>query len=150
MNNNKLVLPISIMLGCVILGGFYYATQINKQQSIEKQQKFEIEEKRKVQIDELEKDCKESGEKMYESEKKEASGSTWSVIEPQYKYNSSIHKCLYSGGVSDGNYWTRYVKDTMTNENIIATYNPDTTKEDEFVSRSIENYWKEHEILFGK
>ena len=31
MDKNKLILPISILLGCIILGGFYYASQINKQ-----------------------------------------------------------------------------------------------------------------------
>jgi hypothetical protein len=34
MNKNKLVLPISILLGCIILGGFYYVSQLNKQNSI--------------------------------------------------------------------------------------------------------------------
>lgn len=35
MNKQKLILPISILLGCIILGGFYYASQINKQKMIE-------------------------------------------------------------------------------------------------------------------
>jgi hypothetical protein len=30
MNKEKLILPISIMMGCIILGGFYYAGGINK------------------------------------------------------------------------------------------------------------------------
>jgi Na+-translocating ferredoxin:NAD+ oxidoreductase RnfG subunit len=34
MDKNKLVLPISILLGCIILGGFYYASESN----IQKQQ----------------------------------------------------------------------------------------------------------------
>lgn len=40
---NKLLLPITILLASIILGGFYYATQVNKQQSIEKQQRLELE-----------------------------------------------------------------------------------------------------------
>jgi nitrogen fixation-related uncharacterized protein len=38
MDKKKLVLPISILLGCIILGGFYYASQVNKQSSTEKKQ----------------------------------------------------------------------------------------------------------------
>lgn len=34
MEKKKLVLPISILLGCLILGGFFYAIQINKQKLI--------------------------------------------------------------------------------------------------------------------
>ena len=42
MDKNKLVLPISILLGCIILGGFYYVNQLNKQKSIERQQQIEL------------------------------------------------------------------------------------------------------------
>jgi len=48
MDKNKLVLPISILLGCIILGGFLYAIQINKQQSIEKQQQIGLQAKAKL------------------------------------------------------------------------------------------------------
>ncbi len=42
MDKTKLVLPISILLGCVILGGFFYASQVIKQESIEKQQMIDL------------------------------------------------------------------------------------------------------------
>ena len=42
MNKDKLVLPISILLGCIVLGGFYYASQLSKQESIEKQQQISL------------------------------------------------------------------------------------------------------------
>lgn len=45
MNKNKLVLPISILLGSIILGGFYYSSEQNKLQSIERQQIIELESK---------------------------------------------------------------------------------------------------------
>jgi hypothetical protein len=38
----KLILPVSILLGCIILGGFIYISQVNKQKSIEKQQQIDI------------------------------------------------------------------------------------------------------------
>jgi len=37
MDKNKLVLPISIILGCFVLGGFFYASQSQKQKLIEKE-----------------------------------------------------------------------------------------------------------------
>lgn len=40
---NKII--IAIVIGCVILGGFFYATQLSKQNSIEKQQQIEIQSK---------------------------------------------------------------------------------------------------------
>lgn len=38
MDKNKLALPITILLSSIILGSFYYVSEINKQKSIEKQQ----------------------------------------------------------------------------------------------------------------
>ena len=43
---NKLTLPATILIASLILGGFYYATQVNKQKSIEKQQQIELEAER--------------------------------------------------------------------------------------------------------
>ena len=45
MANNHLILPISILAGCIILGGFYYASETNKQKSIERQQQVELQAK---------------------------------------------------------------------------------------------------------
>jgi len=48
MDKNKLVLPISILLGCIILGSFYYTSQLNKQQFIEKQQQIDLQAKKEA------------------------------------------------------------------------------------------------------
>lgn len=45
MDKNKLVLSITILLASIVLGGFYYASQVNKQKSIERQQQIEIQAK---------------------------------------------------------------------------------------------------------
>lgn len=45
MEKNKLIFPVSILLGCIILGGFYYMSHVNKQRSIQKQQQIDIWEK---------------------------------------------------------------------------------------------------------
>lgn len=46
---NKILIPISILLASIILGGVFYATQINKQRSIERQQEMEITESRRIE-----------------------------------------------------------------------------------------------------
>lgn len=45
MDKYKLILPISILSGCIILGIFFYAIQVKKQESIEKQQQINIQQK---------------------------------------------------------------------------------------------------------
>ena len=54
MDKSKLVLPITILLGCIILGGFFYASQLSKQKSIEKQQQIELQ--AKVEADQVKAD----------------------------------------------------------------------------------------------
>lgn len=44
---NKLSLPATILIASVIFGGFYYAGQVNRQKSIEKQQRLDLEIKTK-------------------------------------------------------------------------------------------------------
>ncbi|MDO8536892.1 MAG: hypothetical protein Q7R94_01445 [bacterium] len=46
---NKLSLPATILITGVILGGFYYASEANKQKSIERQKEMEIEEQYRVE-----------------------------------------------------------------------------------------------------
>ncbi|MEK7071982.1 MAG: hypothetical protein AAB849_01960 [Patescibacteria group bacterium] len=57
----KLTLPTTILLGCIVLGSFFYATQVIKQRSIEKQQKLDLqvktEQNQKEYIATRKKDC---------------------------------------------------------------------------------------------
>ncbi|OGZ30761.1 MAG: hypothetical protein A2931_02215 [Candidatus Niyogibacteria bacterium RIFCSPLOWO2_01_FULL_45_48] len=39
---NNLSLPAVILIASIVLGGFFYASQVNKQRSIEKQQQIEL------------------------------------------------------------------------------------------------------------
>ncbi len=41
-NKEKLILPVTILIASFILGGFYYASEVGKQRSIERQQQFKI------------------------------------------------------------------------------------------------------------
>jgi len=42
---NKLILPITIIIASLILGAFFYAAQVNQQQSIERQKQMELQAK---------------------------------------------------------------------------------------------------------
>lgn len=46
---NKLTLPATILIASIILGGFYYASQVNKQNSIERQQEIKLQEDRRIE-----------------------------------------------------------------------------------------------------
>ena len=54
---NKFLMPISILLGSIVFGGFYYLSQLEKQKSIELQQKNEF--AREMEIRVLENNQKE-------------------------------------------------------------------------------------------
>ncbi|PIR88826.1 MAG: hypothetical protein COU09_00140 [Candidatus Harrisonbacteria bacterium CG10_big_fil_rev_8_21_14_0_10_44_23] len=47
---NKLSLPAVILVASLILGGFFYASQVNKQRSIERQQQIKIETEKQEQL----------------------------------------------------------------------------------------------------
>lgn len=53
---NKLSLPVVILIASVILGGFLYATQVNKQKSIERQQEIKLQEDKRAYEVKIEKD----------------------------------------------------------------------------------------------
>ena len=62
--NSRLLLPITIVVASIIFGAFYYATQENKQQSIEKQveikaesDKLETEQKQKEYVVKRKSEC---------------------------------------------------------------------------------------------
>ncbi len=64
---NKLTLPATILIASIILGGFYYASQVNKQRSIEKQQQIDIQTKTaadqaKAEQDKAQQDAIKQGE----------------------------------------------------------------------------------------
>jgi len=46
---NKLILPATILIASLILGGFFYASQTNKQRSIEKQQLIKIKNEKRIE-----------------------------------------------------------------------------------------------------
>ena len=49
---NKLSLPVVILIASLVIGGFYYASEVNKQKSIERQQQVKIEQEKQEQLKE--------------------------------------------------------------------------------------------------
>jgi ferredoxin-like protein FixX len=63
--HEKLLLPITILIASVVIGGFYYMAQINKQESAERQQQAELEaEAAQAQIEKKNIEEKEALEKL--------------------------------------------------------------------------------------
>ena len=56
---NKLLLPVAILIASIILGGFFYASQVNKQRSIEKQLEIKLQEDRRIEEVKAEQNKKE-------------------------------------------------------------------------------------------
>ena len=86
MSKDKLIYPIAIVISTIIIGGSLYAIQINKQDSIERQQRIELEFKKKEAEAKIEQEQKEYVAKRksecYEIEQKERKN--WNNIEGHY------------------------------------------------------------------
>ena len=99
MDKNKLVLPVTILLASIILGGFYYSGEINKQQSIERQQEIKLQEDRGVEEAKAEQNKKEYIAKrksecydIYEKERDEYDN----VVNGKYDEEKSVCIITYS------------------------------------------------------
>jgi len=64
---NKLSLPAVILIASIVLGGFYYASQINKQRSIERQQEIKMAQEEKEYIAKRKRECYD----IYEREREQ-------------------------------------------------------------------------------
>ncbi len=94
MNKDKIVLSIAILLASIILGGFYYASQVNKQKSIERQQTIKIEEDKKADYFKKKIECEEYAEGI----KKEISESMPFLSMEMFEmifYSPKDDSCLY-------------------------------------------------------
>lgn len=75
---NKLSLPAVILIASIILGGFFYASQVNKQKSIEKQQQIKIEQEKQDQL------AKELKEQQAKEEAEQALNTCIATAESNY------------------------------------------------------------------
>lgn len=90
----KLPLSITILFSSIILGGFYYASEINKQRSIEHQLEMKLTEERRVEETKV-------NEKAFEAEVRSHCVEVASVsASALYKdYCNGMPGCIYKEGV---------------------------------------------------
>lgn len=84
---NTIFLPITIIVASVIIGGFYYATQVNKQESIERQQQVELFAKKELEEKEYIADQKSACLNIYKTE-----SDKWGNVRG-WNYNVDTDKC---------------------------------------------------------
>lgn len=98
LNKNKLILPISILLASIVIGGFYYASQVSKQKSIERQQEIKIEEEKSKEnelrknLDACLNDAKDkfnNAIKPFLDNKREGLDEAYSFLESKYATNKN-------------------------------------------------------------
>lgn len=85
---NKLSLPTTIIIASIILGGFYYVTQLNKQESVERQLKDEQEAKQLLSNKEYAAKQKTACLDIFTTE-----GKKWNNVS-NWDYNASNDKCI--------------------------------------------------------
>lgn len=96
----KLSLPVSILIASLVIGGFYYLSQINKQKSIERQQLVEqakAEEEKNMQLgkeSELEQCLVRSDDKAKESADYWIGVQESTCVDGAVGGGSSMGKCL--------------------------------------------------------
>ena len=99
MNKNKLILPAGVIIGCLIIGAFFYLVQINKQESLERQQLAKLEEEKSLSVFNKKNKCMEICKEYYDNEV--SSASELNFFNPLYTYNEKLDACFYSGGFFD-------------------------------------------------
>lgn len=87
MDKQKLLLPVTVLLGCIILGGVYYDVELNKQHSIERQQQLDLQQK---QADQKAKDV--SDKVKAEQEQAQAQQDQTNKDAPRQRYNDCMAK----------------------------------------------------------
>lgn len=87
---NKLSLPAVILIASIILGGFFYASQVNKQRSIERQQQVKIDQEKREQLETAIK------EKLAKAEAEQALNTCIATAEESYS-NNWFRECKAQG-----------------------------------------------------
>lgn len=103
-NINKLSMPATILIGCLILGGFYYFTQISKQKSIEKQQQIELQAKKDKEDSLALSRMICAGQAETSAQKQYKDTCIYDCKEGYYytaNYDNYYKSCLKSQGISD-------------------------------------------------
>ncbi len=92
---HKFQIPVSIVLGCLIVGSFYYVSEVKKQESIERQVQMKIEAEKENE----ERKAREIANKISIEKIQRESCSTQAQLEAveNYKFLCDKYPGLYSG-----------------------------------------------------
>ncbi len=98
---NKLSLPSTILIASIVLGSVFFATQIIKQRSIERQQQVKIEQEKQVQLDK-ELKAQEDEEKAEQEKKKSKLELDDCISDAEQGYSDNWHReCKVRGKLSE-------------------------------------------------
>lgn len=91
MNKNNILISISILLGCIILGYSIWAVQKNKQESIEKQQENSLVQKQEERCQEL---AIEEKQDLLQKNIRAEGETGWELSDFEYHYNVNTKMCV--------------------------------------------------------
>lgn len=100
---NKLSLPATILIASIILGGFYYASEANKQASIERQQQLELQAKQAQQQADLQ--AKKDEDATIASQKSQEAFQKSLCVSQAMQEAEDFYKANCSFGCKDGQYY---------------------------------------------
>ncbi len=104
---HKLYVPISILVGCLVLGGFYYATEASKEASVERQQQVELASQQAQQAADLQAkqnalDAATEQSNLIASQKAECVANSERIAINMYENSSSCTGTYASADCTDG------------------------------------------------
>ena len=139
---NKLSLPAVILMASIILGGFFYASQVNKQRSIERQQQVKIKQEKQNQL------TKELKEQETKEQAEQSLNTCIADAETNYS-NNWRNACKTRGELSNrcvallDMTFEEYKKQNSRKSDVLAT--EDIGKEPEDLSEVIKKVIEERE-----
>jgi len=127
MKKAKFLIPVSIILAGTIIGGFYYAAEVQKSQSIERQQRNELDYKMT-----LEENKQQEERRIEEEQKKEQS------------FNRTLlNACLSK---ADSDYWAYMdLNGTKKDDGTIWASNPTWDRAEENKQNDINNCYRKYQ-----
>lgn len=138
----KLFLPVSILLSSIVLGGFYYASETNKLQSIKA-------EKERAILIECGNKAKQN-QKVYQDEwNKTHNAIGYSRFsETTIHFNKELNLCVYEGGIADDTRWEIHIFNAYTNEILTSFVKFDEDEWDDYYNKWYNNFNKKKAYYF--
>jgi hypothetical protein len=154
----KIIIAVDVFIIALSIG-YYFIFFVPQNEKIKEKQQAQ-----EKYLEQQEK-CKEAGLKAYKEDT--LLYGVNNMIEPSYAYNKNLNVCLYSGGYNDYNlssgqcgdtfkhycdaFWERWVKNSFTNEKIIAVVNF-TDEKGEYTAKTetLNEFWEKRKQLMGQ